>query len=231
MYILRAIFDFLFPRHCVMCGERLDLDEEVICDPCIKDIPRTRQWENPEKNRLAMRFWGKVRTVKAVALIYFRSHTQTAEAVYAFKYHNQPFVATYMGRLMAKEISPSGFFDDIDCLVPVPLNSRRLSKRGYNQSEMLAKGIAQVTGLPIVNNAVKRRKNTGTQTRLTRFERAENMFNTFELTEHATILEGKHCLVIDDIITTGSTTIGCVAEIEKIRGARTSVLSLGCTKK
>lgn len=213
-----------------MCGTWLRLEEDRICLHCNMDLPRTMLWENPEDNNLARRFWGRVRVEKAASYLYFYPHSQTANIVYAFKYHNEPYTAVYAGEMMAKEISRSDFFAGIDCLVPVPITSKRRNKRGYNQSEELARGISKVLHIPVIKNAVRRKKDSISQTRLETYDRIDNIEQAFELTRHADKLAGKHCLVIDDVITTGATTVGCAREIEKVPGARISILSFACIK-
>lgn len=230
MMILRIILDFFFPRYCLMCGKRLLLEEERICIHCNTDLPRTMLWCNPTDNNLIKRFWGKIPIEKAAAYLYFYPHTNTANIVYAFKYQNEPYTAVYMGEMIAKELSKSDFFSDIDCLVPVPITSKRIRKRGYNQSERIAHGIHKVLHIPVITNAVKRTKNAVSQTMMDSSDRPDNIEQAFILTRNADKLAGKHCLVIDDVITTGSTTLGCAQEVIKVSGTKVSVLSLGYVK-
>ena len=134
-----------------------------------------------------------------------------------------------MGRLMANEMQLAHYFDDIDVLLPVPLSRKRLRQRGYNQSEMLAIGVSDITPLPIVTNALRRKHFVKSQTRLSRHERQENVEDMFELRDGSR-LQGKHVLLIDDICTTGATLIACIDALKNIPGIRLSVLTLGFTK-
>lgn len=229
MRIIKAILDFFFPRYCVMCGNRLELEEWTICLHCNFDLPRTFLWKSPTDNDLAKRFWGKIPVEKAAAYLDYYSQSLTANIVYAFKYQGEPYTATYMGEMMAKEID-SEFFDGIDCLIPVPISSRRMRKRKYNQSEKLAQGIQSVLHIPIHSDIVKKNKDNMSQTLLDKFERLENIEQTFKLTKHAHKIAGKHCLIIDDVITTGATTIGCARQVLKIPGTKVSILSLAWVK-
>lgn len=229
-HIANTVLDFLFPRYCHVCGNRLMIGEKAVCVHCNMDLPRTFQWDRPHGNDLAKRFWGKIPLEKAVSYMFFHHRSNTAELVYAFKYHKEPYTATTLGEMMAHEIGGE-FFDDIDCIIPVPLNKKKQRKRGYNQSECLARGITRVTGLPIVTNAVVRRTDTVTQTMLDYAERQENTSGAFSLTRHAQALKGRHCLLVDDIITTGATVASCAREILKVPGTRISVLSLGSVRQ
>jgi ComF family protein len=230
MYIINAILDLFFPRYCLMCDTRLLLEENTICLHCNIRLPRTFLWSNPTNNNLAKRFWGKLPIEQAVAYLYYYPQSPTANIVYAFKYRQEPYTAEYMGAMMAKEIGTTEFFSDIDCLIPIPITKQRLRKRGYNQSEKLAQGIESVVHIPVIANAVKRIKSNISQTKLEKFDRPDNIKQAFELTSHAGRLTGKHCLIIDDVITTGSTTAECAKEILKVQGTKVSILSLCCIR-
>lgn len=230
MGLLHDLADFCFPRFCILCGRRLDITEETICLHCNIDLPRTSHWKDPYNNILTQRFWGRIPIRKASSYIYFTPHSKAAEIVYDFKYHHNKAAARDMGKLMALEMSVDGFFDDIDVIVPIPITFRRLFKRGYNQSKELANGISSVTGIPVVSNILARNTFKISQTLLMKNERIENVDNAFYLKKNPNKLEGKHILIIDDIITTGSTTISGAKNILKIRGTAVSVLSFGCIK-
>ena len=153
-----------------------------------------------------------------------------AQLVYELKYHGRPDIGEDMGRLMAYEMQLARFFDGIDVLLPVPLSKKRLRQRGYNQSEMLARGVSEVTGLPVVTKALRREHFQKSQTLLNRQERRENVEGTFIL-KRPELLEGKHVLLIDDICTTGATLLACGEALRAVNGIRISILTLGFTKK
>lgn len=126
---------------------------------------------------------------------------------------------------MAAELLDSGFFEGVDVIIPIPLHKKKQQIRGYNQSECIARGIAAVTGIAVCVESVVRRKNTETQTRKSVFERWENVDGIFEL-NHADSLTGKHILIVDDVLTTGATTIACASQLAEVEGIRISVLTL-----
>ena len=142
--------------------------------------------------------------------------------VYRLKYNNRPDIGEDMGRIMAREMQLSDFFSDIDVLLPVPLSRKRLRQRGYNQSEMLAIGISDITHLPIVTKALRRKEFHQSQTKLNRWERQENVADTFQLTDDSQ-LKGRHVLLIDDICTTGATLIACADALKGVEGIRISL--------
>lgn len=209
---------------CPVCGNRLELDERPLCLKCNIGLPRTMFWEHPYDNHMARMYWGRIPVEKVVAYFYFRPKSGVASLVYGVKYHGRANIAIELGEMLVDEMK--GFFDDIDCIVPLPISIRRRMKRGYNQSEMIAKGISNVLHIPIERHAVIRRYFDKSQTHLTREERRENVSDVFQLKD-AEALQGMHVLIIDDVITTGATTISCAEQILKAQGVKISILSLG----
>ncbi len=225
----RRLLDLISPRLCVVCGHRLTVTEEVICTKCNFHLPRTDLHHNAYENEMAKLFWYLIPIERATAYFYYEPHSSTANIIYQMKYKDHPEIGEVMGRMMGKELMPSGFFDGIDGIIPVPLTKKRQRQRGYNQSEEIARGISEVTGLPLFDKVVKRVSFKGSQTNLGRWERNENVEKVFELIDGASI-QGKHLLVIDDVVTTGATCIACSKELIKAGDVKISILSLGYAK-
>ena len=223
------LLDLISPRLCVVCGQRLTVSEEVICSKCNLHLPRTGFLRDPYENEMAKLFWHQIPVERAAALFYYEPHAETANILYELKYKNHPEIGEVMGRLMAKELQTSDFFDGIDGIVPVPLAKKRLHQRGYNQSMEIAKGVSEVTLLPIYNKVVKRNVFEGSQTSKGRWERNENVEGVFELSD-AKAIQGKHLLVVDDVVTTGATVIACGKELCKAGNVKMSVLAVGFAK-
>lgn len=229
-YWWTRIVDFIAPRSCVICGRRLSPTERSLCSVCVLHLYRTTFQFTPEDNEMAQLFWGLLPVERTTALIYYEPRSETAALIYKLKYGHRPDIGEDLGRIMAEEIKPAGFLDGIDVLLPIPLSKKRYWQRGYNQSEMLARGMSEVTGLPVITKAVRRTNFRQSQTSLTRKERQENVEGTFVL-RHPELLENKHVLLIDDICTTGATLLACSEAIRSIKGIRISILTLGFTKK
>ena len=223
------LLDLVSPRTCVVCGNRLSVSEEALCSKCNLHLPRTGFQREPSENIMAKVFWGQIPIERAAALFYYESHAETANILYELKYKNHPEIGEVMGRMMARELLPSGFFEGIDALLPVPLARKRERERGYNQSKELAKGMGEITGLPIYDNILRRIVFEGSQTSLSRWERNENVEKVFRLVDGSSIA-GKHLLIIDDVVTTGATVISCVRELVKAGDIKVSVLALGFAK-
>ena len=222
--------DFISPRVCVVCDHRLAPTERSLCGVCLFHLPRTDFYLKPLDNPMAQLFWKLTNIQKAAALFYHQPHSEIAQLIYRLKYNNRPDIGEDMGRVMAQELLRSDFFSDIDVLLPVPLSRKRFRQRGYNQSEMLAIGISDITHNPIITNALQRKDFHQSQTTLNRWQRQENVADTFQLTDDSQ-LQGKHVLLIDDICTTGATLIACSNALRAIECIRISVLTLGFTKE
>lgn len=229
-YWWTRIVDFIAPRSCVICGRRLSPTERSLCSVCVLHLYRTTFQFTPEDNEMAQLFWGLLPVERTAALIYYEPRSETAALIYKLKYGHRPDIGEDLGRIMAEEMKPAGFLDGIDVLLPIPLSKKRYWQRGYNQSEMLARGMSEVTGLPVITKAVRRTNFRQSQTSLTRKERQENVEGTFVL-RHPEQLENKHVLLIDDICTTGATLLACSEAIRSVKGIRISILTLGFTKK
>lgn len=223
------LFDFVSPRLCVICGSRLLPSQSVVCSHCTMHLPYTDFHLSPLDNPLARLFWGLFPIEKASALFYYETQADTKELIYDLKYRGYPEIGESMGELMARRYTKTGFFEGIDVMVPVPLTRWRQWRRGYNQSEMIARGIHEVTGLPILRKVLIRTSFSGSQTKKDVWERKENVTNVFRLA-HPEQIAGKHILLIDDIITTGATITACADELCKAEGVRISVLALARTK-
>lgn len=204
--------------------------ERTLCSPCMLQLPRTMFQFTADDNPMVQLFWHLTPILRAAALIYYEPHSEMAQIVYDLKYHDRPDIGEDMGRLMANEVQMAGFLDGIDVLLPVPLSRKRLRQRGYNQSQCLAQGVSDITGIPLVTHAVSRKHFKQSQTQLNRRERQENVADMFRVDDD-TVLKNKHVLLIDDVCTTGSTLIALSDVICHIEGVRLSVLTFGFTKK
>lgn len=223
------ILDFISPRQCVVCGQRLAPTEHSLCSVCLLHLPRTTYQFTPLDNPMAQLFWKLAPVERAAALIFYEPHSEVAQLIYDLKYHDRPDIGEDMGRIMAGEMQMARFFDGIDILLPVPLSRKRLRQRGYNQSEQLAVGISDITHLPVITKALRRKHFAKSQTQLSRQERQENVEDMFELRD-GSLLQGKHVLLIDDVCTTGATLIACANTLKDIPDIRLSILTFGFTK-
>lgn len=221
---LSSFLSLLFPRCCLVCGRPLAKGEECICTMCNINLPRTN-YHLQENNPVERLFWGKVPLERATSFFFYRKGSDFRQILHQLKYGGRKELGATMGRYMASELLPSGFFKGIDVIIPVPLHKKKQQLRGYNQSEWIVRGIAVVTGISVNTESIIRRKNTETQTRKSAFERWENVDGIFEL-HSSEPLQGKHVLVVDDVLTTGATTVACASALMEVQGIRISILTL-----
>ena len=223
------VLDLISPRACTICGRRLTPTEQVLCIVCNRHLPRTHYEDDAYDNEMAKQFWGRIPIERCAALFYYEAQSEVSRMIYALKYGYHPEIGEQLGCMVAKTFQTKNFFEAIDLILPVPLTRIRERQRGYNQSMEIAKGVSQVTGIPIAKNIVKRLKFGDSQTHKGRLERAENVENAFELIDGKEI-RGKHLLLIDDIVTTGATICACGKTLKQAGDIRISVLSLGFVK-
>lgn len=218
--------ELFFPRLCAVCDEKLLPDEEGLCTSCQVRLPYTRLGNTPG-NPLEQCFWGRFPIERASSLFVYAREGDVARLLHAMKYRHRPLLCREMGRLMARTWKDNGFFDGIDLLLPVPLHPRRERERGYNQSEQLALGIAQVTGIPVCATALRRSRNNPSQTHQSVSNRWENTRELFELApEGQSQLAGRHLLLLDDVTTTGATLTACADALMNIPNIRLSIATL-----
>ena len=220
-----SFWSLLFPRCCVVCGSPLSRGEECLCTCCNINLPRTG-FHLRKDNPVECLFWGRIPGLKrASSFLFYRKGSDFRRILHLLKYGGYKEVGEVMGSYMSAELSSGEFFDGVDMIIPVPLHRKKQKLRGYNQSEWIARGIASVTGIPLCAECMIREKNTETQTRKSTFERWENVEGIFRLCD-TVHFEGKHVLLVDDVLTTGATTVACASAFAGVSGIRISVLTL-----
>ena len=213
-----------------MCGNRLSSSEDVVCVKCLMDIPFVNFTNRLLDNEMARLFWGQFPIERAATLFYYQPKSPPYKLIHNLKYHNAPYIGIMLGKLLAERYQPYGFFEGIDSIVPMPITWRRRWQRGYNQSEVFAQGISETTGLPVLNEVIKRIKFHDSQTHKNFTERKLNVDEAFKLAD-ADKISGKHILLVDDVLTTGATIISCAKELSKAEKVRISVMTIGLTKE
>ena len=214
----------LFPRLCYACGNHLMRNENLICTECFVLIPRTN-YHIAEDNPVAQLFWGRCLIEKAAAFSYYNKGSRIRNLIHNMKYKGIREIGIELGRIYALSLKSSGFTKDIDLIIPVPLHLVKKRTRGFNQSEIISMGIADVTGLPVDTKSLVRTTVSETQTKRSRYERWTNVEGIFHVIDPQTIMN-KHVLLVDDVITTGSTIESCSYELLKIEGVKVSVVAL-----
>lgn len=207
---MRWLIDLLMlflPSNCLVCGKRLHAPGVILCFICEMLMPRTG-FGDREDNPVSKIFWGRVRVRAGTSLFRFEKGSAYQTLLHDLKYRGNQKAGLYLGRLLGQELKNTSF-SDCDLMVPVPLHRRKLKQRGYNQSELIARGASDIIGIPIASNLIRRTGYQRSQTTMNRQERFENMALAFSLCDDAPDLDDKKILIIDDIITTGATLEAC----------------------
>ena len=216
--------ELLFPRYCKVCGRRLMQSEQHLCIGCLMELPRTHYEEDPN-NELMQHFMEWPEVMRATSYFYYYKEGEYSSLIHHIKYYDHPETGAYLGRLAAKEIAASGFFEGIELIVPIPLSKKRLQSRGYNQCDYIAQGIGEAIGVDTNSRCIERVTDTETQTHKGRSERWRNTEGAFRVTD-SNALKGKHILILDDVATTGATLHACIAAVLAVPGVRVSVFTL-----
>ena len=199
-------------------------NERLICTECYVVIPRTNNHIKAD-NPVAQLFWGRCMIEKAAAFSYYNKGSRIKNLIHNLKYKGIREIGYELGRIYGLSLETSGFMKDIDLIIPVPLHPAKKKVRGFNQSETISMGIADATHLPVDIKSLERTLVSATQTKKSRYERWTNVEGIFQVTDPQTIM-GKHVLLVDDVITTGSTVESCSIELLKIEGVKVSVVAL-----
>ncbi len=224
MILIDDFISLLFPRICAACGNSLWKQEETVCLSCEFHLPRTNfhlSLENP----VSRLFWGRTNLESASAYVYFNKGNRVQRLIHQLKYKGRKDIGIYLGRQYGQYLRYSPFFHTAQLIVPVPLHTKKLMQRGYNQSEQFAIGLGESMKIPVDSDAICRRKETETQTKKSRFRRWQNVAEVFEVKDPGS-LEMKHVLLVDDVITTGATIESCIRALSPIHGIRISVATI-----
>lgn len=214
----------LFPSTCACCGDVLMAGENQICINCLSNLTATLYTAHDD-NRTERLLTGRIPLHKATSIFVFRQGNTVQQVIHSMKFHGNSDLCVFMGRQMGLELLQSGRFDDIDLLVPVPLHWRRRLQRGYNQSELLCRGISQIMNRPINTRTLVRHRYTDQQSLQASTDREENVKDAFSL-RRPDDLVGKHILLVDDVLTTGATLVSCCEALSKVNNLKISIATL-----
>lgn len=218
-----SVADLVLPRVCIVCGRKLLLSETHLCTACAADLPRTffaRQRENPMAEKFNVMVERELDSGShpatqpysyAAALLYYRGDSPYSQIPQALKYGRNFEAGTFFARMLGRELAGSPLFADVDAVIPVPLHWLRQWRRGYNQAEVIARGIAEELEVPMLTGVLRRVRRTRTQTRLDAAGRYGNVRSAFLADGSALVSSGNgmphHLLLVDDVYTTGATLL------------------------
>jgi len=223
--ILDDLLGLFYPELCVTCGERLIAQETHICLKCWFDLP-VNNFHREADNKVARLFWGRVQIENAAAYFNYRKGSRYQQLIHFIKYRGLKELGYEAGLRYGYVLADTASFRAVDVIVPVPLHPQKERKRGFNQSEWIARGIAESLQKPVSAGNLFRKLHSTTQTRKNRFERWQNVEGIFGV-QYPDEFSGKHILLVDDVITTGSTLEASACMLLKTGNIRVSVAALG----
>lgn len=223
--MIRDFIRLFIPHVCPLCGASMLSTEKVMCFVCDHELPKTNFHEFPSDNSLAQTFWGRTELQFAVAYLYYTKGLKTQKLLHMLKYKNRPEVGVEIGETYGQILAESGIMTDVSCIIPVPLHKKKKKIRGYNQAEVFANGLSESLNIPVDVNSLQRVAFTETQTKKNRFARWKNVKEMFHLVQPENIA-GKHVVIVDDVITTGSTLEACIIELKKAENVKVSVIAM-----
>jgi ComF family protein len=222
--MFKSIINLFFPPVCSGCHSLLISNENVICTLCRHNLPLTNHHINPE-NEAFKKFYGRIPVEYASALLYFHKKGIVQELIHNLKYKGQEEIGTVLGEWYAEELRNLAIIKSVDQIIPVPLHKRKLRERGYNQVTNFGLALSKNLNLDYNNSVLFRKIYSKTQSKKNLLHRSDGIDTTFDISftekDH-----NKHFLLIDDVITTGSTLEACSHALLKIPGAKISVVCM-----
>lgn len=219
------LFNIFFPNTCTGCGNSLSQNEKSICLTCLEKLPQTHYHKTAE-NPIVQKFWGRVPLEFAAAFYFQNKNNITQRLIHQLKYKGKKAIGNELGEIIGYQLQQENtLFPKIDAIIPLPLHPAKEQKRGYNQCQFIADGIAAKLNIPVYNDAVARVVANVSQTQKDKFGRWENVAGIFTVTKPEKI-KSKQLLLIDDVVTTGSTIESCATAILSIPDTKLSVLTL-----
>lgn len=224
MSLIDDFISLFFPRICYACGSSLYKNEEILCTYCMFRLPKTN-FHLDSDNPVSRLFWGRVKIETAAAFFYYRKDGKVQQIIHQFKYKGRIEIGPFIGKLYGDYLKDVALFKNIDMIIAVPLHPKKKKKRGFNQSELFGKGLSEAMGVVLDKTSLYRNLASNTQTKKSRYKRWENVENIFAV-KNQDKLTGAHILLVDDVVTTGSTLEACAQVLLQIEGVRVSVVAM-----
>lgn len=222
---MKNLINLFYPKVCLGCSDTVTDLEGLLCLKCRHQIPLTNHILQKE-NEFFKKFYGRLDLENAASMVYFHKRGIVQELMHNLKYRNHPEIGTFLGEWFGEILNEHNFFKESTCVVPVPIHYRKLRERGYNQVENFAKALAKKLNLGYDQNILERRKYSRTQVFKNLTGRSDVIDQVFGLNEKADF-RSEHFLLVDDIVTTGSTLESCGKALLSIPNSRVSLVTIG----
>lgn len=221
------MLNLLFPRVCNGCHEMLLKDETILCTNCRFDLPLACHHRNNDP-AFSNIFYGRFPLENATALLQFQKRGMTQNILHNLKYRNQEDISSFFGEWLGAELAENAKYQTIDVVIPVPLHKRKLKKRGYNQVAGFGKALAKALNVPYRDDVLLKISNTNSQVFKKRFARFNSAWKSDDLfsLQKEELIENKHILLVDDIVTTGATLENCANQLLKAKNIKLSLATI-----
>lgn len=223
--LANGLLSLVYPALCEGCNKPLTHTEEVLCIGCEHILTGTPALIT-DNNEAELRLAGRLPFAHGAAFATFTEDSLLQHLVHGLKYRNKKKNGIYLGHIWGRELKNAPWISEIDAITVVPLHKKKEQKRGYNQSVLIARGIAEATGIPLYTDIIERVRNTESQTKKSRTERIKNMADAFTLSSNCPLKEG-HILLCDDVLTTGATLESCAKTLLAAGHYKVSFTTIG----
>lgn len=200
---LQGFIHLIYPHICLQCASCDLLNSQVICDVCESQLPSTH-FSKMSVSPIDKIFWGRAQIQQANAILYFTKDSIVQKIIFELKYKQNKKAGYLLGRLIAQDLLSKHAATTFHFLVPIPISKKKQRKRGFNQCQIICKGIIDNGVNAVIFNGLQKIKNTVTQTQKDRLQRSLHTSPIFILKNGALLLD-KSIMIVDDVITTGST--------------------------
>ena len=222
--MLSPLLNFFYPNTCISCGKVLLEKENFLCLHCLHNLPETRYHEFDD-SPLTKLFMGRVQVENVGSFLFYKKGNQVQKILHHLKYNNGKKIGSFLGNIYGTQLIEHEKWKTVDMIIPIPLHKKKEKKRGYNQSEWIAKGLSAGMQIPYSSNILIRSEFTETQTKKSRFHRWENVKEVFQLA-NPDALTNKHVLICDDVLTTGATLEAAIQKLQATPSVKVSVVTL-----
>ncbi|MBU2940837.1 ComF family protein [Lacinutrix sp. C3R15] len=222
--MFQSIIDLFFPKVCYACYVHLQDYEQYVCTSCRHSLPVTNYHFNAN-NAVEKVFYGREKVEQATALLRFEKKSIVQQLIHNLKYRGYEEIGVFLGQWLGNELKEIAAYNEIDIVIPVPLHKKKLKKRGYNQVAKFGQEIAKALQADYNDASLIKITNTTSQVTKKRFARWQTNYELFAL-QNASLIENKHVLIVDDIITTGATLESCIQILNKAKNVKISIATM-----